>query len=373
MVKANHTMSLFRADALDKQLQIERRAVDFDTFDIHTQQLLTMLEEGQVYVAPAYQRQFRWDDERCSQLIESLMLGIPVPSLFMATNPDSTWEVVDGVQRLSSIVKFAGGDKLRSKLGIVDELRLSGLKKLTEFDGLTFSELSSKTQNHFKTRPLKVVTLNDKSDMVVRYDLFERLNRGGVLLSDQEIRKCIFQGDFSKYLERLAKVPAFKKVVRLQKGKQRDGTAEECVLRFFAFLHNYMHFDHSVIEFLNDYMEKATKGGFDYQKNEALFVETFKQLERVFPNGLTRPGKGAVRRTTTPLNLFEGVSVGAALAIQKSGKLNGTSVNKWIASDELAKFTKGATNSKTAVAGRIHFCRDRFLGKPYVPEHPKGN
>jgi len=192
---------------LDLQLNEQRRTVDFDTFDIHLQQLLAMLGEGQIWVAPTYQRKFRWDPKRCSQLIESVLLGIPVPSIFMATNPDNTWEVVDGLQRLSAIVKFAGDDNLRKKIivGNTDALVLTDLQKLTRFQGCKFTDLPSNIQIHFKTRPLKVITLNDKSDSIVRYDLFERLNTGGVALSAQEIRDCVYGGNFAQKLEELAK------------------------------------------------------------------------------------------------------------------------------------------------------------------------
>ena len=76
---------------LTNQLAKQRRTVDFDTFDIQMQQLIGMLEQGQIQIAPAYQRQLRWDVVRCSELVESLMLGIPVPNLFMTTNSDNTW------------------------------------------------------------------------------------------------------------------------------------------------------------------------------------------------------------------------------------------------------------------------------------------
>jgi hypothetical protein len=108
---------------LTEQMGAQRRTVDFDTFDIQLQQILTMLEQEQISIAPAYQRQFRWDAARCSQLIESLILGIPIPNLFMATNNDNTWEVVDGLQRLCAIVKFAGSPKLRAKLNLNGELK----------------------------------------------------------------------------------------------------------------------------------------------------------------------------------------------------------------------------------------------------------
>src|SRR5208282_1377361 len=157
----------------------------------------------------------------------------------MATNPDATWEVVDGVQRLSTIIKFAGDDELRHRHGLGEALVLSDLQKLSDFVGLTFNEFPSAIQLHFWTRPTKVITLNDKSDPVVRYDLFERLNTGGVALSAQEIRDCVFQGDFADKLEEWAKLPSFRRVVKLKPLQQRDATAEECVLRFFAFRDRY--------------------------------------------------------------------------------------------------------------------------------------
>lgn len=352
---------LVNTSKLDLQLKEQRRTVDFDTFDIAMQQLLSMLEEGQVWVAPVYQRKFRWDTVRCSQLVESILLGIPIPSLFMATNPDNTWEVVDGVQRLTTIVWFAGSDKLREKLALGEELLLTKLQKLSSFEGFRYHDLPASIQLHFKTRPLKVITLNDKSDKIVRYDLFERLNTGGVALSSQEIRDCIYQGDFAMKLEELAKTADFRNVVKLTRLQEKDGTAEECVLRFFAFLDRYKQFDHAVVLFLNDYMSDATKN-FDYKKKEAIFRKTFAQLAKAFPNGLSRPG----RRGTTPLNFYEGVSVGAALALQEKDDLVLKNMSIWLASPLLRSYTTGATNSLPAVKGRIEFCRDHFLGKKNV-------
>jgi len=334
--------------------------VDFDTFDIQLQDLLRMLESGQISIAPAYQRQFRWDSERCSQLIESLMLGIPVPNLFMATNEDNTWEVVDGVQRLSAIVKFSGTDKLRHYLGLGRALALTGLQKIDAFNGSTFSSLPSMIQRHIGTRPLKVVTLNDKSDKVVRFDLFERLNTGGVSLSKQEIRDCVYQGPFAEKLDELASTPDFRTVVSLTNKQMKDGTIEECVLRFFAFLERYQEFHHSVTDFLNDYMEDASRS-FD-RALEDEFRRTFRELRNCFPSGIRRPG----RKGKTPLNLYEGVSVGAALALRETVQLNTYNVETWLGSDELRGYTTGATNDRRAVSGRIEYCRDRFLGKADV-------
>ena len=320
-----------------------------------------MLSEGQISVAPAYQRQFRWNDERCSQLIESLMLGIPVPNLFMATNDDNTWEAVDGVQRLSAIIKFAGDTELREKFGLGGALKLEGLKKLSFFNRQRFVTLPTPIQQHVRTRPLRVVTLNDKSDKIIRFDLFERLNTGGVLLTNQEIRDCVFQGEFAETLDELASTEDFNTVVKLSSSKKKDGTMEECVLRFFAFLDRYNKFDHSVEEFLTDYMKDAT-AKFDYRSRKEEFRKVFAALAKTFNDGIKRPG----RKGLTPLNLYEGVAVGAALAIREIGELVIDDLEIWMDSDELRGFTTGATNSRHAVKGRIEFCRDRFMGEPYV-------
>ena len=288
------------------------------------------------------------------------MLGIPVPNLFMATNDDNTWETVDGVQRLSAIVKFAGTDDLRGNLGVGRRLALVGLKKLSSFNGQTFEAMPTSLKRHINTRPLRVVTLNDKSDKIIRFDLFERLNTGGISLTNQEIRDCVFQGRFADLLADLANTDDFRAVVKLPKRKQSDGTLEECVLRFFAFSDRYADFDHSVEEFLTDYM-KAASANFDYDHRKKEFRAVFSELAALFPDGLRRPG----RKGTTSLNLYEGVAVGAALALRSRNDLIGRNLPKWLDSEELRSFTTGATNSRHAVRGRIEFCRNMFLGETY--------
>lgn len=345
--------------SLDSELNEQKRKVDFNTYDISVKELVSMFSDKLIDVAPAYQRQFRWKDDRQSNLIESIFLGIPIPSLFMATNPDSSWELIDGVQRLSSIIRFCGEDTAREKLNKTDShlepLKLKKLKKLVSFNNKTFKDLPRTIQLDFLLKPMKVTTLSDKSDLSVRFDLFERLNTGGVSLTDQEIRSCIYRGRFNDFIKQLTEYPNFKKTVVLTKSMESDGTREEFVLRFFAFLNNYSNFDHSVVEFLNNYMMEASKSSsFDYAASETLFKAVFDSLA-VLQSGISRKQK------TTPVNLFEGVAVGAALAYQQKQPLNMEGIEEWMVSDELRVFTTGATNTKAKVKGRIEYCRDKFL------------
>ncbi len=134
-----------------------------------------------------------------------------------------------------------------------------------------------------------------------------------------------------------------------------DGTREEFILRFFAFYYNYLNFDHSVVDFLNSFMSNANKN-FNYDNGSKLFKKTFKALAKI-PGGIVR------NRTTTPTNLFEGVAVGAALALTKKSTLNISNAKRWISGKDLTNFTTGATNSRVKVIKRIEFCRDKFMGK----------
>lgn len=166
------------------EIRDQRRSVGFDSYDITVKQLVDMVSEKQIHISPEYQRRFVWDEVRQSQLIESIFLGIPIPSLFMATNEDSTWEVIDGLQRLTTMMNFVtDGESI---------LRLKGMEKLPSLNGGTFEDLPSNLKLSFVTRPIRITVLNDRSDYQVRFDLFERLNTGGISLHEQEIRNCVF-------------------------------------------------------------------------------------------------------------------------------------------------------------------------------------
>jgi hypothetical protein len=105
-------------------------------------------------------------------------------------------------------------------------------------------------------------------------------------------------------------------------------------------------------------MDAASKS-FDYTAAEKIFSKTFSHLSKALPNGIVR----TPTRTTTPINLFEGVAVGAALAIQTRGKILTRGISRWMQSDDLRRYTSGATNTRLMVISRIEFCRDKFLGK----------
>src|ERR1043165_2635449 len=225
------------APQLNQELEAQRRKVDSDNFDVTVRELVRMVAEDELDRAPEYQRQFRWNEEQESKLVESIFLGLPVPTIFVATNKDGTWEIVDGLQRVSTLVHYVA-DPAESVLmiGKTEPLRLAGLDKLPAFNGLTFAGVPGPLQLSFLKRPLRVTALSDKSDVNVRFDMFERLNTGGIALTAQEIRACIFRGKFADFLETLASDDNFNQIVKLKEGSENDGTREELGLKFFAYL-----------------------------------------------------------------------------------------------------------------------------------------
>ena len=332
-----------------EQLAEQRRSVSFDSYDITVKQLVAMVTGGEINIAPDYQRHFVWDDVRQSQLIESIFLGIPVPSLFMATNKDATWEVVDGLQRITTLLNFIQPEEIPSSINISDDpLSLKGLEKLTALNGETYQSLPDTLQLSLLTRPMRLTVLNDRSDFQVRFDLFERLNTGGIILHEQEIRGCVFLGPFNDFIKECASDERLRTLV-----KRRDtggrGNLEELVLKFFAYLEHRDNFTHSVKDFLNEYMEKKTKKFGNRRELEKVFNSTLDYLSQNAPNGIVR----SARPNTTPLVLFEAMAVGVGTAAIKSKALKPVDLQAVMDSTELTKATTGATNSRPKLEKRI--------------------
>lgn len=346
------------ATKISSELKQQRRTVGFDTYDITAKQLLDMVAEGQIKVAPDYQRHFVWKSDRESALIESVFLGIPVPSLFMATNEDSSWECIDGLQRITTLVNFVR-PKFRSEDQNISthELTITGLEKVPSLNGKKFSDLPETLKLNFLTRPVRITVLNDLSDYQVRFDLFERLNTGGIILHQQEIRNCVFQGKFNEFIKSCAADERLRKVFK-KSNRDGRGNMEEIVLKFFAYFEHRDAFKHSVKEFLNEYMEDKTKAFKNKKELSKLFDETMDVLSNALPNGVVR----SERKNTTPLLLFEAVSVGVADAISAKNKISEDALRTVLDDQELKSVTSGGTNSSPKLLRRIEIVREAVSG-----------
>lgn len=343
--------------AMQKQLDELRRKVDVDNYTITIRELLSMAENRELHRAPTYQRKFRWDEETESRLIESLLLGLPVPNLFFATNDDGSWEVVDGLQRVSTLIHFVPADeKQLEEIAKDSPLRLTKLRMLTQFEGLSFEDLPGPVKLAFTKRGMGVTALSDKSDPKTRFDTFERLNRGAVRLSDQEVRACLYEGSLNELLRSLAANDTFKSLVKLQEKDLSNATLEELVLKFFAYKSNRHAFSGNVRDFLTDWMRdnRNTERATDLREEFERMVEAV--WEAVGRQPLLRE-----RTNVTPKNELEAVMVAASEVLDEHGRVRIPAAG-WLDDPVLAEASSAGTNTRTKLTLRIN--RAKELLKP---------
>jgi len=206
--------------SLDEEIEKAARQVSTDAFSLTIGELVNMYRDGDIIINPDFQRLFRWDIERKSRLVESILVRIPLPSIFVFELPSSKWEVIDGLQRLSTILEFMGElkdpdtgglSKPRSLVGTqylpslrgafwskeLKETQISSDAQRRIVDADNFLDITSTyyafdgdTQRAVKRTKIGVQLLEKKSDPKSKYDLFQRLNSGGMAANDQELRNC---------------------------------------------------------------------------------------------------------------------------------------------------------------------------------------
>lgn len=335
-----------------------RRKVDVDNLDVTVRELVRMVNLNEIDRAAEYQRKFRWGEDRESKLVESIILGLPVPTIFVAANKDGTWELVDGLQRVSSLVHFVTEAPFPAgykAVGKTSALVLKDLEQLTEFNGASYDDVPETIRLQFMKRSLRVTVISDKSDRKIRFDTFQRLNTGGIVLSPQEIRACVYRGPLIDFLEFAATGAELRKLLKLQTGKQADGTLEEFVLKIFAYKESRDDFDGAVSNFLNRYCS-AVVMTFDPEKNGALLKRTISALSKVFDGPILKKGYGV-----TPLNLAEAIFVAAAELVEAK-KTKFLPIDGWLEDKELLKFTTKGTNTRAYLEGRIDRAKKLLMG-----------
>lgn len=346
----------------EEQVRLEQRDVDFETKEFTVEHLVDKYHRGleddtnELFV-PDYQRDFVWSEKRQSRLIESLILGFPIPYIFTADvlsedpDLDGRIEIVDGSQRVRTIHAF-----------IHNKLTLQDLKSLSALNGFNFQDLPLSRQRRFLRIPVRVIELSSKCNEETRRDLFERINSGSDVLKDMEVRKGSELGSSSLYTEVIkpcSAIELFKDLAPLSQAKEKRDERLEFTLRFFAYLENYRNFDHSVRDFLDEFMK--ANGEVDDTKQNAMKLEFENMLNFVakyFPAGFRKTPSAK----STPRVRYESIAVGVALALREVPSLIPTQLD-WISSDKFKEITTSdGANSKVKVIERIEYVRDMLLG-----------
>ena len=264
-----------------------------------------MYRDGDLNLRPEFQRYFRWDEHKKTRLIESLLLGIPLPPIFVNQDQDGRWDVIDGLQRLSTILEFVG--TLTGEDGEVrSPLVLSKAKYLPSLDGKTWKTLDDFAQRLIKRAAIGVTIVLRESDPNSKYDLFERLNTGGAALSDQEIRNCLLAMLDPKYLlwiQNLAKDENFVKCLSFSE-KQRDEQADLDLVVRYVVPRDYNiktllgNADMGTL-FTDTLIRLISDGGLDMEDMEKSFRFTFDLLAKTM-------GKESFMRYNPEAGRFEG-------------------------------------------------------------------
>jgi hypothetical protein len=233
------------------QIPEDKRRIHTGQADPEIDSLHGKYKRGKLVLQPDFQRQFVWDAKKSSRLIESALLSIPLPVIYLSEEPDNREHVIDGQQRLTSFFAFLDG-----KLPNGRDFRLQGLQVFPEHEGKLFRELPDEVQDKIRYYKIRTVTLHKESDADLKFEVFERLNTGSVSLNDQELRNCIFRGPYNALLKDLSRDPDFCHLLGLS-GPDKRMKDVELVLRFAAFNHaTYLNYKPPMKRFLNEDMKR---------------------------------------------------------------------------------------------------------------------
>ncbi len=297
----------------DETYETDKLIYDPDKINIRTreptiEQLLRRIDEAALDLAPDFQRHANiWKEEAKSRLIESILIRIPLPAFYIDATDEDKWLVVDGLQRLSALKQFMS-DKT---------LRLCGLEYLSNFEGKTYDEIERRYQRRIQETQVTVYLIEKGTPPEVKYNIFKRINTGGLPMSPQELRHALNPGKATKFLAKLATSNEFKQVTKLSNLRKMRMDDREFILGFLAF--NITSYQDERSEKRNLFLSKAL-----YKVNNMSELE-LQDIENNFKKAMVAAweifGKNAFRKISKhqtkmfPINkaLFEVWSVNLSL------------------------------------------------------------
>lgn len=293
---------------LIEELEAREKNIRTAKLDISFGELANMFSEKDLIIQPSFQRLFRWDDYQKTRLIETILVGLPMPSIFVVEQENGVWELIDGLQRLSTVFTFIGtcGDEKKWKLGEGDILK--------EIKDLYFEELPPRAKRLIRRYMCRVEIISYDSSYDVRYELFERLNTGGSPLSDQEIRNAIYRAEseeFNNFLTRNGKDnEEFINLINISENQRNNLYADELVLRFCS-LYESENITKNLSNHLDSYMKTVvieTKNDTTKINDlEIIFKRTVNLLIKLDEPNIFWRERGGFSAT-----LYDGIMIGLA-------------------------------------------------------------
>ena len=314
---------------LEKQLHNARHKVVTDGYEMSIGEIVSLYKNRELVIDPAFQRLFRWDEGRKTSFLESLLLGIPIPPLFVFQRDDGIWELIDGLQRTSTILEFVG--ELRDPRdpdgnNLLPPSVLLATKLLPALDGVTWratSEpcLTPAQKLDLRRARLRVEILKRESESTAKFELFQRLNTGGAPLSEQEVRNCtmvMIRPAFYQWLQKLSGYSSFVETTSMTETAISKRADLELVLRFFAFLEVPYQKGLDVHEYLdNAAISMAMDDNLDQDAQEQVFCSTFDLVHSALGEQSFRRWDGSKFSGKFLQSVYEVVATGVAKNLER--------------------------------------------------------
>lgn len=350
-----------KREKLENQVIASRKEIRTDRMDMSFGEIMNMYDEGEIIISPDFQRAFRWDKGMQTRFIESLLLGIPIPPIFVAETGENIWELVDGLQRLSTILSFFGKLKDKKKNNLV----LTEASILTELEGFTIDTIPMNFKLLLKRAVCRVEVIRFDSEFDMRYELFNRLNTGGEQLSQQEIRNCIFRtydNTFNQFIQDMSRKDFFTKIIILRREDKEKMLAQELVLRFFTLKNFGTMFDKNIQRHMDQYMLGVSKGTitFDYDNEKNIFKRTCDVIKKLDKNVF----KLSTLNFST--SMYDALMINIALNLDICENYTAEELLSRIDSlkrdGEFRKNTNSASSSKYRISSKIDIAHKFLVG-----------
>ncbi len=346
---------------LEEEISARIGEVHTDSFSMSFGEIASLHKNKELIIQPEYQRLFRWTEQQKSHLIESILLKLPIPQIFVIENPDGILELIDGLQRTSTVLQFIEPDALH-----LEPLVLQGCTLITALNGKKFHDFPLSLRLSLKRSPIRTVIIKRQSKGFLRHEMFKRLNTGGSNPGPQEIRNCSARmvGEegiqFYAFLVKLTQDADFAACAEYlpQPEKDKKG-AEELVLRFFAAKNARDLFRGSVRDWLDNYMERVILGNrsFAYDEEERIFRDVFKLAREKLGDTAFLRYRGNAPVGSLPPAYFEAIAIALADAKEdirdKPADALRNAVTKLVQSDEFQVATGPGANVRQKMEQRI--------------------
>lgn len=346
---------------LIEEVQKARQDVVTDGYDMSLGEVINLYKDKELVIDPVFQRLFRWDDQRKTRFVESLLLGIPVPPIFVFQDDNGIWELIDGLQRISTVLQLTG-DLTGERAEELGPLVFNGTRFLPSLDGKRWNPtaegaqdgLGSKLQIEIKRARIRVEILKSESAESAKYELFQRLNTGGANLSEQEVRNSIavsINKDFYDWLINLSKHASFISTTRQTDTALEKEAGTELALRFLAFRLVPYQNGLDVHEYLDDALFRlASPGGLSMVDEGEVFTKTFDYLEEALGGSAFQRWNGNAFTGKFLMSLFEVIATGVSKNLQALEALTQQARNQHII-EKAQSLPNNGTFSKNSGAG----------------------